>query len=176
MKNPPTRFPFDTERNQKIMNVYDLHISDHHIDHLLDALSAHLVAVSHDHDDEQEAVAADLLRRAELLAAYISAADDAAEAMAAYRKYCTMGDAPDDDEGNDDTTDDDGDSGVHYYTSSPRLKMDGIVPPDAKQDTKEEIIARCPPEARDALKAWLNREWEQKEAPSSTAKAIPRPF
>lgn len=159
--------------------TYSFNIEPHHIDQLLEALSNNLLAVAHDHDDQQEAIAADLLRRAELLAAYATAADDAAEALKAYLRYCSEGDAPDDiedtDEGDDDTADDDGGSGAYYYTSSPRLKVDGVVPPDAKQETKEGIIAKCPPEAREALKAWLNREWE-KEAPSSTAKAIPRPF
>lgn len=76
------------------MKEYSLVLNPHHFEELLDALRAHQVTTDHapGTSEQIKGICADLVRRAELLEAIVTAGDNLDEAQAAYNDYLIHGD------------------------------------------------------------------------------------
>lgn len=75
-------------------NRYALNISPEHAQALLEGLYIYQMSIERDGTDEQKYIAADLVRRAELLESVCKSGQDFYEAQRAYRVYCRYGDRP----------------------------------------------------------------------------------
>jgi len=85
-----------TKKEGDNVKEYGLIVNQHHMTELLEALRGHYVAAENapGTSEQVKGICADLLRRAELLDAVITAGDDLREAQEAYDHYIQYGDAP----------------------------------------------------------------------------------